>query len=262
MKSKFLIISSILLTIFFLSESVGISAKSKKNQTLLGENKIWRYHSNFNGNMTPYKDIYLNLCLSGKTKIDGKKYYNCYVWQEGKKFSDENVALIAYMREENGKVYVRYIPEAKQNAREKGIDIVPYAPMMASYSHDIEKLSKIDVLIYDNSLKPGDVLYTGADSFNVNGMVEIECFGVKRKVWHLSQGPTLYQSYDYYEGVGDVIGLLPLPGSKPIFYNTESWQLVEVVDKKGKKLFAPAEMITGVENNLLFPPDIYEEPFE
>lgn len=231
---------------------VAKSSSNKKNQ-VVKEGRIWRYYSYLNGKMNPVHDIYLDLCFSGTTEIDGKEYYNCYVWKESDDFSQETACLIAYMREENGKIYARYIPDAKKNSKKKGIDIIPYAPMMASYSHDINELSKKDVLLYDNSLKEGDILYStgeidGSDRFFVKESSEVECFGVTRKVWHLKKNNNLNETYDYYEGIGDVIGLLPMPGAVPITYDSDFWSLVEVIDENGNPLFVPSKMTTGVEN--------------
>ena len=52
------------------------------------------------------------------------EYSNCYVWKEEEEFSEENAILIAYMREENGKVYARYILGIDNIAYERGCGVL------------------------------------------------------------------------------------------------------------------------------------------
>ena len=109
-----------------------IPAKAAAEKKIVKEGQTWRYHSVVNTYMDPSGDIYLDLCFSGSTEIDGQEYLNCYVWKTDDDFSEATAALIGYMREdESGKVYVRYIADAYETALEKGIDILPYAPMMS-----------------------------------------------------------------------------------------------------------------------------------
>ena len=136
--------------------------------------------------MEPSQDIYLDVRFSGTTEIDGMEYSNCYVWKEEEEFSEENAILIAYMREENGKVYARYIPGIDNIAYERGIDIMPYAPMMDDFSHDTEVLYKEDVLLFDPYLNEGDVLLSTennseSDVFKVVDVTEVECYGITRR---------------------------------------------------------------------------------
>lgn len=94
-----------------------IPAKSATEKKIVKEGQTWRYHSDLNASMEPSTDIYLDLCFSGSTEIDGQEYLNCYVWKTNDVFSEETAALIGYMREdESGKVYVRYIADSYETA--------------------------------------------------------------------------------------------------------------------------------------------------
>lgn len=230
----------------------GVSS-SAPDSHVIKEGRTWRYYSEFNGKMNPDSNIYLDVTFSGTTQIDGREYLNCYVWKDTDDFSEANAALIAYMREEDGKVYARYIPEAYDRALEKGIDIIPYAPMMSNYNHDMDELAQYDVLLYDNSFKVGDVFYSMPDEargerFIVDKAEMTECLGVDRMAWTLMQERGLNLTYSYYEGIGDIYGLLPFPSSVPITYDSYWWQLVDVTDVSGRVIFATAEMTTKVES--------------
>ena len=225
---------------------------STENQ-IVREDRIWRYYSKYNCNMNPSQDIYLDVRLSGTTEIDGVEYYNCYVWKESDEFSEDNAVLIAYMREENGKVYARYIPDSDETAFDKGIDIIPYAPMMDNFSHNFDTLCKMDVLLFDTNLNVGDKLVStegnsDSDVFNVVETSYYGCFGVNRKAWNLVKDDNVSKGYNFCEGVGDFTGLLPMPGAASISYGVYPWELVEMIDEKGNPLFAPSKMTTGVEN--------------
>jgi len=226
-------------------------APAASENQVVEEGKIWRYHSDFNGNMTPEWDIYVDVSLSGTTEIDGKEYLNCYVWKTENEFSKESAALIAYMREEGGKVYVRYVPDAEIIAMEKGISIIPYAPILNHFVHDWVDLCKSDILIFDSNLAVGDVLRSSEDNaicekFTVKSIDEVECLGKTYKRQRLCcDGWNDF--YSFYEGIGDTIGLLPLPGAFPVTYGECHWCLAEVLDNNGNVIFAPSKIVSGVD---------------
>lgn len=198
--------------------------------------------------MEPSEDIYVDVCLSGTTEIDGKEYLNCYVRKTGDELSEESAALIAYMREECGKVYVRYVPYADAIAMEKGISIIPYAPMMTLLHHDWEDLCKSDILLFDFNLEPGDVLRSTEDEtncveFTVKSVNEVECLGKTYKRTCLGDG---MDGYGFYEGIGETTGLLPLPGATPIMYSEDPWFLVAVLNDEGNVIFDPSKIVSGV----------------
>lgn len=102
------------------SPKVERTAPASTENRVVREDRTWRYYSALNCNMEPSQDIYLDVRFSGTTEIDGMEYSNCYVWKEEEEFSEENAILIAYMREENGKVYARYILGIDNIAYERG----------------------------------------------------------------------------------------------------------------------------------------------
>lgn len=231
-----------------------IPAKAEAEKQIVKEGQIWRYHSVVNTYMEPSDDIYLDLCFSGSTEIDGQEYLNCYTWKTDDVFSEETAALIGYMREdESGKVYVRYIADSYETALEKGIDILPYAPMMSILRNDLEALSKVDILLYDPSLEPGDELHSStdkylSDNFIVTNMSDIECLGINRHVWRLSRDENPgSDGYNFYEGVGDIYGLLPMPSPVPDEYGRDVWKLEKLIDQSGNVLFSPSLMTSSVD---------------
>ncbi len=224
-------------------------APAASDNRVVMEGKIWRYHADINYNMNPSEGIYVDVCLSGATEIEGKEYLNCYVWKTEDEFSEESAALIAYMREENGRVYVRYVPYADAIAMEKGISIIPYAPMMTLVHHNWEDLCKSDILLFDFNLEKGDVLYSSDDKtnrvvFKVISIDEFECLGRTYKRTWLRSG---YGDYCFYDGIGDTTGLLPLPGATPIMYSEDAWLLTEVLDCDGNVIFDPYKFGSGVD---------------
>lgn len=221
--------------------NVGENAKEIKT---VKENVVWKYYSSTNCNMDPSSDIFLDLCFSGSTVIDGMEYYNCYVWKEDEDFSKENATLIAYMREEDGKVYVRYLATAVKDAQDNGIDLIPYAPMMSVLKHDLETLSSEEFLLFDANLLVGDILDSSenvlfCDSYKVAGINQFECLGERYDEYYFTGDAGVYT---FAAGLGDLTSLLPLPGAFPISYGVTNWQLVQVVNNEGNVLFDAADI--------------------
>lgn len=213
------------------------------------EGRTWKYYSKINNYMDPSENIYLDVCLSGTTEIDGKEYLNCYVWKSEESFSEDSASLIAYMREEQGKVYVRYIADAHITAMENGIDIIPYAPMMALYNHDIESLSQTDVLIFDSNIQVGETLFTtegdtAGDLFTVSRIEDVDYLGKIFRCYTFNKSDGSF--YSFFEGVGDIIGLLPLPGASPITYSADLWHLIQVIENDGTVMFDSSKIHSGI----------------
>ncbi len=233
-----------------LGDIAPVKARATSANQVVEEGKVWRYHSDFNIDMTPSEDIYVDVCLSGVTEIDGKEYLDCYVWKTENGFSEESAALIAHMREEGGKVYVRYVPDANLIAKEKGIYIIPYAPMLNLFRYDWEDFCKSDILLFDSNLTVGDMLRSSEDDticeeFTVRSIDEVECLGktyANQWLW------STWGSYWFIEGIGDTMGLLPLPGASPISYSQDPWFLVKVLDRDGNVIFDTDSMVSGVES--------------
>lgn len=246
-----------------------VSRSPEMENEMVREGLTWKYYTERNRYMEPQNDIELNLAFYGTTTIDDKEYYNCYVWKATEEFSEVGAALIAHMREEDRKIYVRYQPDADKIAYEKGIDIIPYAPMMDITYQSFENMAKKDVLLYDFNLGIDETLYStgqddrGSRNFVVKGISEVECNGVVRKLWDMKGiGAVEGRTYNYYEGIGSADGLLPLPGAwdDNWYCNNEHWELVDVIDENGESIFSVAQL-PGSVNTVDFGSVVIDETY-
>jgi hypothetical protein len=240
-------------------------AKNKISENgLVKEDRIWKYYSDGFCNINSKNDsdpdneelerMYLNLKFSGITNIDDKDYYNCYVWKDDQDFNESTAILIAYMREDNGKVYARYIPDAINLASDNDIELSPTSPVMDTMFDDIKVVSQYDVLVYDNSLSVGDCFYTLPEDSEYSHKMEVckltdeECLGRQYKVWTIKR-TDLYNRYMYYyENIGDIYGLIPFPSPIPYYYSFNQWDLEKVVDLDGNVIFETSKITSGVKN--------------
>jgi hypothetical protein len=240
-------------------------AKNKISENgLVKEDRIWKYSSDGflstgiptdtdSDSEEPLK-MYLNLKFSGITNIDDKDYYNCYVWKDDQDFNESTAILIAYMREDNGKVYVRYIPEAINLALDNDIELSPTSPVMDTETDNISIVSQYDVLVYDNSLSEGDSFYTLPEDnefthkMKVTNLSEKECMDKQYRVWTINQTDWYNNRYHYYENIGDIYGLIPFPSPIPYFYSFNQWDLEKVVDLDGNVIFETSKITSGVKN--------------
>lgn len=251
------------------AKSMKVSRSPEMENEMVREGLTWKYYTERNRYMEPQNDIELNLAFYGTTTIDDKEYYNCYVWKATEEFSEVGAALIAHMREEDRKIYVRYQPDADKIAYEKGIDIIPYAPMMDITYQSFENMAKKDVLLYDFNLGIDETLYStgqddrGSRNFVVKGISEVECNGVVRKLWDMKGiGAVEGRTYNYYEGIGSADGLLPLPGAwdDNWYCNNEHWELVDVIDENGESIFSVAQL-PGSVNTVDFGSVVIDETY-
>lgn len=95
-----------------ITENTG-EAEASENTTVR-EDRIWQYaaynnmKSNINvpvGLIMPEGVQLVNMRFSGTTDINGKTYYNCYVYDAGSEFRATPNTLYAYVREEDGRIY-------------------------------------------------------------------------------------------------------------------------------------------------------------
>lgn len=226
----------------FIREFNGKSSKvvgSASANNTVRDDLIWSYHS-MHTTIPGQGESTVNLRFYGTTEIDGMEYHNCYVWLADKEFSEENIALIAYLREENGKVYVRYIPEAMDNATEKNIGLLLDTPVAIPRMHDLEVLYNEDSLIFDNSMSVGDVLRTtdniySAVVFNIIGERQINCLG-KEYSQHLYDGG-LVGGYAFGEVIGSRYGFIPFPDAGSNILSVDYWHLDKIYDLDGNLLY-------------------------
>ncbi|MCM1142419.1 MAG: C25 family cysteine peptidase [Muribaculum sp.] len=225
---------------------------SDENQ-LVREDRLWKYFSYGNLFMEPTSDIYVNLRFDGTTEIDGKTYYNCCVWQQGKEYNEENVALIAYMREENGDVFVRYIPDILLSTTVKGIYLLPYPVVFPFYSTEEEfyKYAEEEYLLYKPGLSVGESFFTTDDEtvvnrkFEVSHKDEVECNGVYRDLLDYKSEYRIW--YNYLEGIGSLYGFLPFANTQTRFLSDYEWDLIEVYDSTGLRIFSVEDSTLSID---------------
>ena len=212
---------------------------------IVREDRIWTYYQEFNGQMDPSDDIYVNVRFSGTTEIDGKTYHNCYAWKDGTEFSESDAPVIAYMREEDGKVYAYYHymddPSILQNVLDKyGIDMMPDCPVTFAWTDTPDR--NYERLLFDFNLKEGDELWFNRDELDTDkgymileGINDIEFEGENVTEYKYRNG---IWDYNVFRGLGSPVGLLPFPGAMPLCYCKTGYNLVRVTDLEKDILFA------------------------
>ena len=127
---------------------------------LVQEGKEWVY---VNRNSTP--ENILRLTLYGTTEIEGKKYLNCWQYSDCE-FNEETSTIIAYLREEDNKVYARYPNNSYEIDTEKeyclydfnimygekykspfGDENYEYPKVQTTYYHYGNKLASVSTLL-------------------------------------------------------------------------------------------------------------------
>lgn len=137
---------------------------------MLNEDWIWKYYQRFNADYDdPFdtsgenkcSDIYVNVGFSGTTVIDGVEYKNCTIWRDGEKPADGDAPVIAYLREEGNKIYMRDVKLEKGLYKtlfeDYGISLNPYICPSFRWAHNNKPDS--ERLIYDFDLDKGDTLW-------------------------------------------------------------------------------------------------------
>lgn len=210
----------------------------------LRDDRIWRYYSR-NTNLDQH-DVFVDLRFSGISVVDGKEYMNCYAWLSDKEFSEENIALIALLREENGKIFVRYIPEALDNAQSKGVGLLLNAPMCLPSTHDMPTLYNEDVLIFDENLDVGDLLHStdnkfSEDIFLIKDIETIHCLGREYERF-LFYGSSVVGNYGFSSCLGSLSGFIPYPDAGSELLSVDYWHLNKIFDLEGNILFDESEM--------------------
>ncbi len=212
---------------------------------IVREDRIWTYYQEFNAETEPSHDIYVNVRFSGTTEIDGKTYHNCYAWREGTEFSESDAPVIAYMREEDGKVYAYYHymdnPSILQDILDKyGIDMIPDCPATFSWTDTPDR--NYERLLFDFNLKEGDELWFNREELDTDkgymileGINDIEFEGENVTEYKYRNG---IWDYNVFRGLGSPVGLLPFPGAMPLCYCKTGYNLVRVTDLEKDILFA------------------------
>lgn len=244
MKSNLVLLFLIAVSFSVLSQDITILKSANvvgsvnENKTIR-DDRIWSYYSRHT-TIAGQGETTVNLRFYGSTEIDGKEYQNCYVWLADKEFSEENIALIAYLREEDGKVFVRYIPEALDNAMDKNIGLLLDTPVAIPRMHDLEVLYNEDSLIFDESMSVGDVLHTtdniySAVVFQIIGERKINCLG--KEFSQLLYDGGFVGGYAFGELIGSRYGFIPFPDAGSNILSVDCWHLDKIYDLDGNLLY-------------------------
>lgn len=114
------------------------------------EDRIWQYESTGG-----HDDCFTNMRFYGTTEIEGKTYYNCYIYPSDREFSTDKdnmfTKLYAYVREEDGKVYSHW-PEWILRT---GVVFDPMYYSQVNYRN----VTSGETLVYDFSLGEGETYY-------------------------------------------------------------------------------------------------------
>lgn len=241
--------------------------QSEQNYNLLNEDWVWKYYQEFNADYDdPFdtsgenkcSDIYVNVGFSGTTVIDGVEYKNCTIWRDGEKPADSDAPVIAYLREEGNKIYMRDVKPGKGLYKtlfeDYGISLNPY--ICPSFRWASNSKSDSERLIYDFDLDKGDTLWFDDECRDdkaglqiigrYTGTVEGEKIDIQE-----------YQIYDYeigvvYCGLGAADSLLPFPCAYSDMPFTP-FRLIAIHDKENNPVitmpeggFPPSPDETGI----------------
>lgn len=201
-----------------LSEYSVIRSSGEDAPILVREDRVWKYYQRFNNMFEDYRDnteIYTNLRFFGETEINGKVYKNCRIWAAENDFSPEIAPVIAYMREDNGKVYmIQSNYEYGVLEENYGVSIQPATSTACATDGNIE------ALIYDFNAAAGDVIYVNKDLVDdENAYDEVlwttDFFDGKDNYTIQACKSHIFSKWVYsvVYGVGTTTGLLPFPGS-------------------------------------------------
>lgn len=225
---------------------------------LVREDRIWTYYQEFCGTMKPSEDILLNVKFSGTTDINGKTYFNCYAWKAENEFSESECPIIAYMREEDNKVYAYYpflgnssLAPEEEILEKYGIDIMPTSPSLMAEDYPYTDCER---MIFDFNLNEGDKMWFNKDEIQteksfltITDVYDTEWDG---NIFHTQKydGGYFMTPYRAFEGVGAEFGLLPYPGAFPICYCHSGYLLIKMSDTDLNTLFKIPDN-TGISDN-------------
>ncbi len=225
--------------------NVGVSKGiARQNQNLLNEDWVWKYCQEYNEDYAnpqyTCRDYvndgytYLNVGFKGTTVINGEEYKNCTIWRDGEEPADGKAPVIAYLREEGNKIYMRKV-DTDDNLynrllRDYNISLKPFrcpsfgwSPVQESerliYDFDLDKGEK---LWFDNEHKNDKACLEVSDRYplTIDGReIEIQQFGVE-----------YYEITNVYCGLGAVDSLLPFPNTYNDYINMPHF-LIQIADR-------------------------------
>jgi len=141
----------------FISNLVNAPKKSPRRteNKIVREDRIWTYHQDYCRTMEQTHDIYINIRFSGTTEINGKTYHNCYAYKADNEFSENDSPVLAYMCEEDNRIYAYYHFLDSPNfadyfINKYGIDVMPQCPATQRFNNE-----SCERMILDFNLKKG-----------------------------------------------------------------------------------------------------------
>ncbi len=194
----------------FLLTIVGVSSAAREYIPLLEQGKEWGYIDYIPYANTFEHYTYFRLACGNIKEIEGQEYYE--ICQYDSFIVPDNPSIVAYMREQDGKVFVRYPSDLER------IDCNYFCYDFDTYP-DADDAVKIgpEHLIYDFNMEEGDSIelpprYPSDEDLITLKCVEtgvIESEGTTRKYLkfdrELTNGNIVWMSYEYIvEGIGPI----------------------------------------------------------
>lgn len=244
--------------------TLNLSSVGKKPRRTIEEGKMiaagkeWKYYTPCNWYMceddpqlnTDEDFIYINMRFSGTVEVEGQTYLKCYLYKERDQFDPETAALAAYMREEDNRIYVRYLQSTIYDRLTNGIAFILHGGPTYSNLWDYEWKNEYseERCIYDFNLEKGDRLwlYDGYGDFTVDDIKTVEYDGkeFEQMTYHNEELGT----YSAIQTVGPVIGLVPFPNQWCLSTFATPWELWGVFDEYQVPLYLTAEGILGLKD--------------
>ncbi len=249
MKKLSVNIAAILIVMMF-----HVNADAREYASLINEDYIWQYdgQSVYGVDYSP-----ANIKFSGISVKGDVTYHNCYAYLPDEPFNVESATLIAYVREDSGKVYMLF----------NGVDGSPVDRWHNTYKYMSDPR---EIMIYDFNLNEGERLLGDVNNFIseetladgdsvsseilVTGVLDVELAGMERKMQQvkltLSYEDLYTNTLDLHvlEGIGCLeYGFMPFPYQycSALGYNPVA-TLSRVVDLDGNEIYS--KNMTSVES--------------
>ena len=238
--------------------SVGEKQVQRKEQDkMISTDKVWKYYTTSNWYM--WEDdpelnqddyIYIKMRFSGTVEIEGHTYLKCYLYKERDTFNPETAALAAYMREEDNRIYVRYLKSTYGSPLTNGIAfILNGGPTYIDFfDYEWENDYTQERCIYDYNLEIGDrfVLSEGYPEFTVNDIKYVEYADnqYEQMFYHNDE----LGSYSAIRAVGPELGLIPFPNQWSFTLSETPWELFGMFDEYDRPIYLTHTGILGVED--------------
>ena len=209
--------------------SIGKMAAQSDSPKLVEDGKLWKQREWESENVFEAEKCYRDIeqRFDGTTEIDGKTYHNLKARQTYPRLTDEHI--VAYMREEDGRVYTRGNMEVAKDM------------LNLFYCDNFLRFEPAEALVYDFNLLEGDTYHWFSDS-EINArykagydswisepveVTEIRSIDYEGKAFRVQDIKYRYPStlpnwYSYFRGmvieqIGDYNGNIAYPGMPHAF---------------------------------------------